>query len=271
VENETYLGIRIYRFYIKCTRCLQEISFKTDPVSTDYIIEAGASRNFMALKLAEEQAEREEAAEREEEATNPMKMLEKRTEASKNEMASLEALEELKELNQRKINLDYSTMLGKYDQLREEEVQREMDEEDEIIEELLGRQGKIIKRIADDDSDDSEDGDQPIKKSFKEAEEKPTNLLMEDEKKVMQSPRLPPQEKSVGMLSVNKKGMGMLIKKKTTAEASSKVQATGGASLRNADKSVPSSSVNNTDGKISEKGTGSLSMLGAYSSSDDSD
>lgn len=24
VENETYLGIRIYRFYIKCTRCLQE-------------------------------------------------------------------------------------------------------------------------------------------------------------------------------------------------------------------------------------------------------
>lgn len=75
VENETYLGIRIYRFYIKCTRCLQEISFKTDPRNTDYEIEAGATRNFMALKLAEEQAKKEEDEQREEEASNPMKLL----------------------------------------------------------------------------------------------------------------------------------------------------------------------------------------------------
>ena len=97
VENESYLGIRIYRFYIKvyftllsffiyfktdhfgifplqCTRCLSEISFKTDPASTDYVVEAGATRNFMALKLAEEQAAREIEAEKEEERTNPMKV-----------------------------------------------------------------------------------------------------------------------------------------------------------------------------------------------------
>ena len=46
VENEDYLGIRIYRFYIKCTRCSSEISLKTDPASTDCVIEAGATRNF---------------------------------------------------------------------------------------------------------------------------------------------------------------------------------------------------------------------------------
>lgn len=107
VENETYLGIRIYRFYIKCTRCLQEISFKTDPQSTDYVIEAGATRNFMALKLAEEQARREEQEEREEEANNPMKLLEKRTEQSRNEIDLLESLEELKDLNRRHQNIDY--------------------------------------------------------------------------------------------------------------------------------------------------------------------
>ena len=105
VENETYLGIRIYRFYIKvktmicriiiiflqmyllifvyaiscgqCTRCLSEISFKTDPQSTDYVVEAGATRNFMAFKLAEEQAIREMEAEKEEERTNPMKVMRK--------------------------------------------------------------------------------------------------------------------------------------------------------------------------------------------------
>ena len=59
---------------MQCTRCLSEISFKTDPQSTDYVVEAGATRNFMAFKLAEEQAIREMEAEKEEERTNPMKV-----------------------------------------------------------------------------------------------------------------------------------------------------------------------------------------------------
>jgi len=28
VIGETYLGIQIYRFYMKCTKCLREITFK---------------------------------------------------------------------------------------------------------------------------------------------------------------------------------------------------------------------------------------------------
>lgn len=133
VENDTYLGIRIYRFYIKCTRCLQEISFKTDPQNTDYEIEAGATRNFMALKLAEEQALRELQEAKEEEANNPMKLLENRTEQSKNEIELLESLEELKDLNQRHENIDYEALLQQYDpsesiQQREERLAKLDDE-----------------------------------------------------------------------------------------------------------------------------------------------
>jgi hypothetical protein len=133
VENEDYLGIRIYRFYIKCTRCLQEISFKTDPRNTDYEIEAGATRNFMALKLAEEQAIREEEEAREEEASNPMKLLENRTKQSKNEIELLESLEELKDLNRRQQAVDYDSMLLAYDPTisereREEKLQQLDDE-----------------------------------------------------------------------------------------------------------------------------------------------
>lgn len=133
VENEDYLGIRIYRFYIKCTRCLQEISFKTDPRNTDYEIEAGATRNFMALKLAEEQARREEEEAREEEATNPMKLLENRTQQSRNEIELLESLEELRDLNRRQQEVDYDTMLQQYDPSesirdREERLERQDEE-----------------------------------------------------------------------------------------------------------------------------------------------
>jgi hypothetical protein len=88
----------------------------------------------MALKLAEEQAEREEQAVREDEATNPMKLLEKRTESSKNEMAVLEALEELKELNQRKVAPDHDAMLEKYDEIRYSHVLKEEEEDDKFIE-----------------------------------------------------------------------------------------------------------------------------------------
>lgn len=121
VIDQTYLGIRIYRFYIKCTRCLQEISFKTDPRNTDYEIEAGATRNFMALKLAEEQAKREMDELKEEEASNPMKLLENRTEQSRNEIELLESLEELKDLNRRQQNVNYEEMLLQYNPAETEE------------------------------------------------------------------------------------------------------------------------------------------------------
>lgn len=118
---------------MQCTRCLQEISFKTDPQNTDYEIEAGATRNFMALKLAEEQAMREEQEAKEEEANNPMKLLENRTKQSKNEIELLESLEELKDLNRRQQVVDFDTMLSAYDNTlsereREERLQQ-LDEE----------------------------------------------------------------------------------------------------------------------------------------------
>lgn len=113
VDDMNHLGLRIYRFYIKCTACLSEISFRTDPANTDYILEAGATRNFEALAKAEKAAEQVQKAYEEELKTNPMKLLEERTEQSKNEMDRLEALEELQQQNKREIKIDYEGMLQK--------------------------------------------------------------------------------------------------------------------------------------------------------------
>ncbi|KAL8038186.1 hypothetical protein ABFX02_11G088400 [Erythranthe guttata] len=45
VVGETFIGIQILRFYFKCTKCRAEITFKTDPRNSDFILESGATRN----------------------------------------------------------------------------------------------------------------------------------------------------------------------------------------------------------------------------------
>lgn len=111
-KGEDYMGIRRFRFYIKCSVCSAEISFKTDPKNTDYECESGASRNFEVWRDAE-QAKEEVSKEREEEdANDTMKALENRTLDSKIEMDVLDALDEIKAINQRHERVDTTAALA---------------------------------------------------------------------------------------------------------------------------------------------------------------
>ncbi|KAK4501403.1 hypothetical protein PRZ48_007212 [Zasmidium cellare] len=101
--DEKYYAITIFRFYIRCTRCSAEITFKTDPKNMDYTCEKGAKRNFepwREAKLAEEtEEERLDRLEREEEERDAMKELEKKTTDAKTEMAIADALDDVRHRN----------------------------------------------------------------------------------------------------------------------------------------------------------------------------
>ncbi|XP_011873812.1 PREDICTED: coiled-coil domain-containing protein 94 [Vollenhovia emeryi] len=286
VEGDDYLGIRIYRFYIKCTRCLQEISFKTDPKNTDYEIEAGATRNFMALKLAEEQAQREEDEEKEEEATNPMKLLEKRTQQSKQELELLESLEDLKDLNRRQQTIDYDQMLEQYDtesaRQRTEKEQEELDEQ--YIKSVFGKR-QLSRTVVEEEIEELEEAEeegrlQPPAKMLKtdEAGDKETENSDQSSKLVKASL----WSDSTGLSSV-KKNSSSLIKKsnigikinaksqsKTTESADSSDKKTVSQLDETPDTSTSTSSTVNTGAKSDNVGN-SLSLLGAYSDSSEND
>uniref|UniRef100_A0A8C0XQ53 Splicing factor YJU2 n=1 Tax=Castor canadensis TaxID=51338 RepID=A0A8C0XQ53_CASCN len=153
VQNEVYLGLPIFRFYIKCTRCLAEITFKTDPENTDYTMEHGATRNFQAEKLLEEEEKRVQKEREDEELNNPMKVLENRTKDSKLEMEVLENLQELKDLNQRQAHVDFEAMLRQH-RLSEEERQRQQQEEDERETAALLEEARRGRLLEDSDSED---------------------------------------------------------------------------------------------------------------------
>lgn len=252
VEGEDYLGIRIYRFYIKCTRCLQEISFKTDPRNTDYEIEAGATRNFMALKLAEEQAQREEDERKEEEATNPMKLLENRTQQSKQELELLESLEELKDLNRRQQSIDYDSMLIKYNdkeaRRRLEEMQEEEDEK--LVKSIYGtstssKPKRVLEEEIIEEMDDPLDGvtisSQPQKKLMKISTENTSSNVtvpLSAPPTLKAAVSAPAWSKSVGIMK--KSGLAGLVRKKNTAPPSSSQNSAPGLSSQKSENSASS-------------------------------
>ncbi|KAG9413212.1 Coiled-coil domain-containing protein 94 [Aphanomyces cochlioides] len=132
VLDEDYFGIRIYRFYIRCSMCSNEITFKTDPKNGDYATEHGCKRNFEPWR--ERAADEKEAvkAREEEEKGDSMKALENRTLDSKREMDIIDALDEIKAINQRHAKVDTDALLQKVKQTDDDDTKKDILDEAEI-------------------------------------------------------------------------------------------------------------------------------------------
>ncbi|XP_062213967.1 uncharacterized protein LOC133914990 [Phragmites australis] len=161
VVGETYLGIQIFRFYFKCTRCSAEITFKTDPQNSDYTVESGASRNFEPWREEDEVADKEKRKRDSEEMGDAMKALENRAMDSKQDMDILAALDEMRSMKSRHAGVSVDQMLEILKRSAHEKEERtiaELDEEDEeLIKSITFRNsGNYVKRIEIDDDDDED-------------------------------------------------------------------------------------------------------------------
>ncbi|XP_005949122.1 splicing factor YJU2 [Haplochromis burtoni] len=276
VQNETYMGLPIFRFYIKCTRCLAEITFKTDPENTDYAMEHGATRNFQAEKLIEEEEKRIQQEREEEELNNPMKVLENRTKDSKLEMEVLENLQELKELNQRQALVDFEGMIDQYREMEKREREREKEEDEREMKEMLDR--ALVKRLRESDSDSETEEESSSKQSNKSSSDKPTDILTADKPTEAEGAsaggakkaKVESWERSVGTVG-GKGALGSLIvRKKPVMTVSKPSSVTETAAPISQTDSKPAT----TDASkpvTTQNGSSSLSLLGAYSDSDSND
>ncbi|KAJ1555824.1 hypothetical protein HK405_012348 [Cladochytrium tenue] len=182
VQGEAYLGIQIFRFYIRCPRCSAEITFKTDPKSSDYVAEIGAQRNYEPWREDRDTGDggaaggtassglglggaAAAAAAASGDAADPMRALESRTLDSKREMDVLDALDEIRTRNAAAERLDAGDVLArlvasKRDLLAERE--RRQDELDAAVARAVftAADGGAVRRILDrDDEADDDDGD----------------------------------------------------------------------------------------------------------------
>jgi hypothetical protein len=158
ITDERYLSRQIIRFYIRCTRCSAEITFKTDPKNTDFTCEKGARRNFepwREAKLAEEtEEERLDRLQLEEENRDAMAELEQKTFDAKAEMQVADALDEIRNRNAVRESAGNGVVaVGRSDTKDEEREKQEREDEEAARRAFQSETGDRIRRIAETDED----------------------------------------------------------------------------------------------------------------------
>jgi len=232
VEGEDYYGIKIFRFYIKCTLCSAEITFKTDPKNTDYIAEHGASRNFEPWREEKAVEEEDRLAKMEEEENNPMKALENRTVDSKREMDVLDALHDIRARNARNERVgkseDIIGRIGREDVVNpEDELRRKEEEEDErLVREVFSKVSVPVAGPSHKSGEDSEETPAStvvtVKRKADDVEPDLKSLLPENTRGMVNaiSASLQPAKKKK---ADNSKSLGIkLVKKKEKAVVASR-------------------------------------------------
>lgn len=164
VEDEKYNNLMIFRFYIKCPRCMATIIFRTNPKDQAYEVEHGATENFRALKLAEKQAREEAEAEEEEEKINPMKHLENRTKSSRQQMEASEQIQNLRSIKFQHLKVDLDAIIASK---KEERVREEAPEVLALVEsDEISQQAKLMFERKLDKSKSKDLEDKSLKRKF---------------------------------------------------------------------------------------------------------
>ncbi|KAL8788763.1 MAG: hypothetical protein Q9195_007170 [Heterodermia aff. obscurata] len=175
--DEKYLNIPIFRFYIRCTRCSGEITFKTDPKNMDYTCEKGAKRNFEVWRQnpgegngeeMETDQERLDRLEAEEAEMGVMENLETKVVDAKREMEIADALDEIRTRNARNERAGNKGDVADLAQRAEEEKDAERKRIEQEDEEAARRaftteDGEKVRKLVDEEATNDEAEQAPIK------------------------------------------------------------------------------------------------------------
>lgn len=113
-SGDDYLGIRIFRFSMKCKGCPSTFIIRTDPKNSDYSCESGVRRNYEPWKDAKK-VEQEGNDERNRQDQDSIQALENKTMDAKEQMEELDALDDIKAANAKRARVNVDQVLAIYE------------------------------------------------------------------------------------------------------------------------------------------------------------
>lgn len=126
--GDDYLGIRIWRFSMKCKGCPATFSIRTDPKNSDYACETGVRRNYEPWRDAK-RAQQEATDERTRQDKDAMQALENKTLDAKQQMDELDKLDEIKAANAKRGRINVDDVLATYEDVGEQPEHNYVDED----------------------------------------------------------------------------------------------------------------------------------------------
>ena len=132
--GDTYLGVKILRLYVKCPTCSNQITFKTDPETSDYKMEKGGMRLYEAKgndqftgkdTVPEDEKKKKSITDK----VDAMETLEARAKKSKDEMEALERLDQIKQKNKRNERINTASILDVIHSTTKSDIEKEIQED----------------------------------------------------------------------------------------------------------------------------------------------
>ena len=95
-----WMGLKRWRFYLKCSSCSQEMTFLTDPENDHYVTEHGCTRNLEPWRVKQEADKLLDAKQKQIESDS-MRALEEKSSIIKNQLDLMETISDLQDINKR--------------------------------------------------------------------------------------------------------------------------------------------------------------------------
>ncbi|ELP94770.1 coiled-coil domain containing protein, putative [Entamoeba invadens IP1] len=124
VEGEDYCGVKVFRFYFKCTNCKNVFTIKTDPKNADYAVELNCSRGVDVRKDEMKEIETNKVKREEEEKDDVIKKLENQSADTLRQLRNVEQLEVLKQMKRDEADVNIDDIIQKVRQEKIEHLEK---------------------------------------------------------------------------------------------------------------------------------------------------
>merc|ERR1719384_2831645 len=112
-----WMGLKRWRFYLKCSSCSQEMTFLTDPENDHYVTEHGCTRNFEPWRVKEEVNKILNEKKKQIESDS-MKLLENKSSIIKNQLDLMDTINDLQDVNKKNAFMDHDEAIHKLSKKR---------------------------------------------------------------------------------------------------------------------------------------------------------